>query len=77
MGGNILIAKSRLAAAVTLTSSSPISGIKDSALWLETAVDSSFPENQTTNNNSITTWYDARKSAVNKVTITAAGSGPK
>ncbi len=76
MGGNILIAKSRLVAAVTLTSSSPISGIKDSALWLETAVDSSFPENQTTNNNSITTWYDARKSAANKVTITAAGSGP-
>ena len=59
MGGNILVAKSRLAAAQTLTTSSPINGIKDSALWLETSVDSSFVDGETTNNNSITTWYDS------------------
>ena len=76
MGGNILVAKSRLADAQTLTTSSPINGIKDSALWLETSVDSSFVDGETANNNSITTWYDSRKSAANKVVISAAGTGP-
>ena len=76
MGGNILVAKTRIAAAQTLTVSSPIHGIKDSALWLETSVDTSFVEGEAANNNSITTWYDARKSSSNKVTIIAAGTGP-
>ena len=75
-GRHILVAKTRIAAAQTLTVSSPIHGIKDSALWLETAVDTSFVKGETANNNSITTWYDARKSSYNKVTIIAAGTGP-
>ena len=66
VGGNILIAKSRLAAAQTITNSSPINGIKDSALWLETSNDSSFAEAENANNNPITVWYDSRKNAANK-----------
>lgn len=47
---NSLVAKSRLAAAQTLTTSSPINGIKDSALWLESSVDKSFADGETSNN---------------------------
>lgn len=74
--GSSLVKKSLLAAAQTLTNSSPVNGIKDSALWLETAVDSSFVEGETSNNSSISVWYDARKNAANKISINAAGTGP-
>jgi hypothetical protein len=61
MGGNILVAKTRIAAAKTLTVSSPINGIKDSALWLESSTDSSFSEGEAASNNALSTWYDASK----------------
>lgn len=50
---NSLIDKSRLASAKTLTTSSPVNGVKDLALWLETSVDSSFDEADVGNGNTI------------------------
>ena len=63
MGGNILVAKTRIAAAKTLTVSSPINGIKDSALWLESSTDASFPEAESASNTALSTWYDARQNS--------------
>ena len=75
MGGNILVAKTRIAAAKTLTVSSPINGIKDSALWLESSTDASFPEGESASNTALSTWYDARQNSTNKINISAVGSG--
>ena len=73
---NSLVAKSRLAAAQTLTTSSPINGIKDSALWLESAVDASFADGETSNNTSISKWNDSRTNSSTKVSVVKVGSGP-
>ena len=44
---NSLIAKSRISSAQTLTISSPINSIKDTALWLESSTDTSFVASET------------------------------
>ena len=76
MTANSLVAKSRLAAAQTLTASSPINGIKDSALWLESAVDTSFADGETSNNTSISNWNDSRTHSPTKVSVVKVGNGP-
>lgn len=74
--GSIMVRKFRISAAQMMTSSSPINGIKDSALWLETSVDTSFGATELSDGNAITSWADARSNSTNKPTITAAGTGP-
>lgn len=74
--GSALVKKSRIAAAQTLTVSSPINGIKDSALWLETAVDASFAATELSDGDVVSLWYDNRSNAANKPNITVAGTGP-
>lgn len=73
---NSLIAKSRISSAQTLTISSPINSIKDTALWLESSTDTSFVASETSNNNALSTWYDNRGNSSTKVSLTAVGSGP-
>lgn len=57
VGGNKLVTLSNLTKARQLTNSSPVNGIEDLALWLETTSKNSFP---TTLNNgdSVTAWND-------------------
>jgi hypothetical protein len=74
--GDILIKKSRISAAQTITINSPINGIKDSALWLETSIDTSFDDSELTNGVNISSWFDGRKNAVAKPSIIAVGNGP-
>jgi prepilin-type N-terminal cleavage/methylation domain-containing protein len=61
--GNNLVKKSRISSAQTLTISSPINGIKESALWLESSLDKSFEESESFDNNPISVWGDNRGSA--------------
>ncbi|MES2961083.1 MAG: hypothetical protein V4694_01735 [Pseudomonadota bacterium] len=70
-----LVKKSKIAAAQSLTKSSPIGGIQDNALWLESSAESSFKDTETSTGDAVTTWYD-QKNAVNKSSVVAVGTGP-
>ncbi len=61
--GNKLIKKFKIAAAQNLTLSSPVQGITDSVLWLESSMDQSFNESESSNSSSLTAWYDLKNSA--------------
>ena len=75
MGATGLVKKSKIAAAQSLTKASPIAGITDNALWLESSAESSFKDTETSTGDAVTTWYD-QKNAVNKSSVVAVGTGP-
>ncbi|MBU6338745.1 MAG: prepilin-type N-terminal cleavage/methylation domain-containing protein [Rickettsiales bacterium] len=56
--GQNLVTKSKLKTAQNLTKSSPVSGIKDLALWYETSLESSFLSSEALDNTAISVWYD-------------------
>ncbi len=70
-----LSSKAKLSNAKSMTISSPIYGIKDQALWLETSLDSSFDSSEQNNGKNISTWYDSKPSTT-KVTVNKVGNGP-
>jgi len=72
---SILIKKSKIVAAQSLTKSSPIAGIQENALWLESSLEESFKDNETSTGNAVTTWYDQKNSG-NKSSVIAVGTGP-
>lgn len=73
--GQVLVTKFRLATSQSLTKSSPVHSIKNSALWLETSLDDSFNDSESNDESSLSTWYEQRVSD-NKVTLTAVSDGP-
>ncbi len=73
--GTRLVAKSRLAAAESLARSSPIPGIKDNMLWLETSLSGSIDTAQANDGNAVTSWYDQSSNSA-KPLVVAVGSGP-
>ncbi len=73
--GTRIIAKSRLAAAESLARSSPVPGIKDNMLWLETSLSASIDSSQATDGSSVTAWYD-QSSNSGKPLVVAVGTGP-
>jgi hypothetical protein len=75
MGATGLVKKSKIAAAQSLTKASPISGITDNALWLESSGESSFKDTESSTGDSVTTWYD-QKNSINKSSVVAVGTGP-
>jgi prepilin-type N-terminal cleavage/methylation domain-containing protein len=87
IGAKHLIKKSRISTAQNLTSSAPISGILDNALWLESSLDYkafSNDVNNVTSNDSgnalgdgdyIDNWNDNSYNQ-NKASITKIGNGP-
>jgi len=75
MGATGLVKKSKIAAAQSLTKAAPIAGISDNALWLESSLEGSFKDTETSTGDSVTTWYD-QKNSVNKSSVVAVGSGP-
>ncbi len=73
--GTRLIAKSRLAAAESLARSSPVPGIKDNMLWLETSLSASIDSSQASDGAAVTSWYDQSSNAA-KPLVVAVGTGP-
>ena len=61
-----MVSKSRLAAARTMATSSPINGIKDTALWLETSLDQGFNPSEDEDGATVTAWYDQQNSGTPK-----------
>ena len=64
-----MVDRFRIAAAQTLSNSSPINSITEVALWLETSLSESFDESEASTGRSVTNWNDQKKSSVNKVAI--------
>jgi prepilin-type N-terminal cleavage/methylation domain-containing protein len=75
VGASGLVKKSRISSAQSLTKASPVNGIQNNDLWLESSLDSSFKETETSTDDAVTTWYD-QKNSTNKSSITAVGTGP-
>ncbi len=75
MSASSMLSKFRISSAKALTVSSPIHGIADSAFWLESATEESFPTSETNDGTQLTNWLDARKSATTKVTVSLVGNG--
>lgn len=73
--GNSMITKSRLQMAEALTRSSPIVGIRENVLWLETSLGGSIDDSQMKDGAAISSWSDQNNSGV-KVAVTAVGVGP-
>ncbi len=73
--GTRIIAKSRLAAAESLARSSPVPGIKDNMLWLETSLSASIDNSQANDGSFVTSWYDQSSNAT-KPLVVAVGTGP-
>jgi prepilin-type N-terminal cleavage/methylation domain-containing protein len=73
--GVSLIKKARIQAAQTLTKSSPIAGIPSNALWLESSLEDSFLDSESSNTDAISTWID-QKVTGSKSSITKVGTGP-
>ncbi len=73
LASNAIIKKFRIQTAQTLTISSPVQGIPDSVLWLESSLDKSFKDSESSDTTSLSTWYDVRES-VNKNNATQSNS---
>ena len=57
-----IIAKFRITTAQTLTISSPVHGIPDSTIWLESSLEKSFKDSESSDTNTLSAWYDIRES---------------
>jgi hypothetical protein len=72
-----LMSRFYLKTAETMTVSSPINGITNNALWLETSLSNSFRDDEESDGKNITLWQDQNASYINKTLVTAVGSGPE
>ncbi len=72
---NSIIKKSHIQAAQALSKASPINGISETALWLESSLETSFADSEQKNGVAISAWSD-QKPTSNKVTVSAVGAGP-
>ncbi len=75
-GGKKLVSLSNLSKARALTNSSPVSGIEDLSLWLETTSKNSFSVAAPTDGATISTWYDINPQQTTKGTAAAGASLP-
>ncbi len=76
-----LVRKMRLRTAQALTQSSPVNGIKDVVLWLETTSDESFDssvDSGSSSANSVQNWYDISINTIkSNATAPSASTQPK
>ncbi len=70
--GSRLISKSRFSNARTLTQSSPVSSIKNLALWIETTSESSLDDIDTESGATVDNWYDINPQASVKSSLTSS-----
>lgn len=77
VSGSKLYAKFKWQTAQTLTTSSPVNGIKNLVAWFETSLDASFDANKNFDGNTISNWRDINpQSAIKKSTyVVGAGGG--
>jgi len=66
-----LVKQIRLASIKSMTLSSPVSSIKDLAVWLESTMDTSFIDSEETNGSSVTTWFDINPQSASKSNATS------
>jgi len=69
-----LIKKIKLLTAQNLTTSSPISSIRDLSFWYETSLDKSFNDSEESDNSFVTTWYDNNQTSLTKFNMTSPAS---
>lgn len=76
--GGKLYYKAQLAIARSLTTSSPVNGIKDLMLWYETTSSNSFKSTQSSDGTAIDTWYDinSQQPIPNNATQTTTANQP-
>ncbi|MFM7620533.1 MAG: prepilin-type N-terminal cleavage/methylation domain-containing protein [Alphaproteobacteria bacterium] len=66
-----LVKRMKIITAQNLTTSSPISSIKDLIFWYETSLDKSFNESEEQDGSFLTTWYDLSPQNVDKINISS------
>lgn len=66
---SVLIRKFKLSNAKALTQSSPVIGIMDLSLWLETTSEKSFPEEEPDNGSLVTRWNDLNNQRIINNTV--------
>jgi type II secretory pathway pseudopilin PulG len=64
-----LIKRMKLITAQNLTRNSPVSSIKDLSIWIESALDESFDNNEEADGANITNWYDINPQTSFKFTV--------
>jgi prepilin-type N-terminal cleavage/methylation domain-containing protein len=64
-----LIKRMKLITAQNLTRNSPVSSIKDLSIWIESALDESFDNNEEADGANITNWYDLNPQSSFKFTF--------
>ena len=75
IGGQNLIALSRLSSAQTLTNSSPVNSTEDLVLWIETTSKSSFDKSDRVDNAVVSDWYDINPQSTSKHHLRQTTSG--
>ncbi len=79
--GSRLVGRSKLTAAKSLTQSSPVTGIKDLSMWLETTSDKSFKSIEASDGTPISAWYDiedvSNKTNASIATVATTGTAIK
>lgn len=60
----------KLTSARTLTQSSPVSGIKDLSVWLESTMESSFDLSDQEDGARVDNWYDNNAQSISKINLT-------
>lgn len=72
--GSEIIKKAKLKTAQNLTTSSPVLGIKDLTLWLETSLDKSFTSDQTNDGTNIYRWISNTRATLPYYALRTASS---
>jgi len=77
--GQLMVRKSKLAAAQTLTQNSPVNKIENLLLWYETSMESSFEKSERFEGGAISVWHDNNPNAITRddATQNSSGSRPK
>jgi hypothetical protein len=71
-----LLSQAKISSAKTLTQSSPVSSVKNLALWIESTSDASFDPSETDDVTSITNWYDLNPQSSLKNSFNATSNKP-
>ncbi len=71
---NGLISKSQISTARSLTSSSPVNGITDLSMWLETSLEKSFIDSESKEGESVSSWKDINNTSITKIDASQSGA---
>ena len=77
---NAVIKNSRITTAQSLTESSPVNGITENALWLESSLEKSFAATESEDKSSVSSWNDIKNSSTvknNASKVDVSGNSPK